>query len=149
MLLVRELLLGPRRYSELLASLPGLTTNLLAARLRALEAQELVARVPVYGAGRGHAYELSERGRALEPALQALAAWGGELVADGPRESTRGITISPAAPTDCAWAASAVAEAELIAPVPTTTGIPAAVSRATPSIRSASLTSGQSPIDPQ
>ena len=69
--------------------------------------------------------------------------------ADGPRESTRGITISPAAPTDCAWAASAVAEAELIAPVPTTTGIPAAVSRATPSIRSASLTSGQSPIDPQ
>jgi len=88
MLLVRELLLGPRRYSDLLESLPGLTTNLLATRLKRLEAEALVVREPLVAPARGHAYALTEDGRALEPALQALAAWGMRRV-DEPREGDR------------------------------------------------------------
>jgi len=44
LLIVRNLMLGPRRYSDLMAELPGITTNLLAARLRAMAAGGLVAR---------------------------------------------------------------------------------------------------------
>ena len=47
LLIARNLLLGPRRYSDLLAELPGITTNLLAKRLRELEALELVERQPL------------------------------------------------------------------------------------------------------
>ena len=79
LLLVRELLLGPRRYGDLLESLPGLTTNLLARRLRQLEVDGLVKRVSVSGA-RGQAYELSERGAALEPVIMELGRWGGALL---------------------------------------------------------------------
>ena len=65
-----------------------------------------------------------------------------------PRESTRGITIKPLAPTCCACSASATAVRVLTAPVPTITGMPAPTSRSTPSMRSASVSSGQSPIEP-
>lgn len=69
LLLVRELMLGPRRYGELLEALPGIGTNLLADRLEAMQAQGLCVR-------RGRAYELAPRGRALEDAVLALARWG-------------------------------------------------------------------------
>jgi DNA-binding HxlR family transcriptional regulator len=77
LLLVRDLLLGPRRYGDLLAGLPGMTTNLLAKRLRQLEEQGLVekARLPA-PASSTVVYRLTQAGRELEPVLHALGAWG-------------------------------------------------------------------------
>jgi DNA-binding HxlR family transcriptional regulator len=75
LLVVRNLLLGPLRYSELLRGLPGITTNLLAKRLREMEELELIERVRS-GMAEGHAYRLTSTGAALEPAVHALARWG-------------------------------------------------------------------------
>ena len=92
LLLVRELLLGPRRYGDLLESLPGLTTNLLARRLKQLEADGLVDRVHLEAGAK--AYRLSERGAALEPVIMELGRWGGALLGvPGPEDRT-----------DMAWA---------------------------------------------
>ncbi|MGH2718666.1 MAG: winged helix-turn-helix transcriptional regulator [Actinomycetota bacterium] len=76
LLVVRELLLGPRRYKDLLEGLPGIGTNLLATRLKALQAEALVDRRVLPAPAGSTVYELTERGRSLEPALVALAQWG-------------------------------------------------------------------------
>src|SRR5215471_6124587 len=80
--IVRNLLLGPRRYSDLLAELPGLTTNLLAKRLRELEQGGLIERVQ--RAGDVARYQLTTTGAALEPVVMELARWGGRYM-DRPR----------------------------------------------------------------
>src|SRR5689334_1721165 len=73
LLIVRNLLLGPQRYSDLLRGLPGITTNLLAKRLKEMEAHGLIE----HDAGDSSAtYRLTEAGRALEPAIHALGRWG-------------------------------------------------------------------------
>src|SRR4051812_19044407 len=74
LLIVRDLLLGPRRYSELLRGLPGITTNLLAKRLQEMQAHGLVE--PAAGDGAASAYRLTPLGAGLEPAIHALGAWG-------------------------------------------------------------------------
>ena len=74
LLVVRNLLLGPQRYSELLRGLPGITTNLLAKRLREMEAHGLIERDSTDAAAA--AYRLTPTGRALEPAIHALGRWG-------------------------------------------------------------------------
>jgi DNA-binding HxlR family transcriptional regulator len=79
LLVIRNLLLGPRRYGELLAGLPGITTNLLAKRLKEMEELGLVERVPAEGSAR-EAYALSELGAALEPSVMELARWGGRFM---------------------------------------------------------------------
>src|SRR6187399_564519 len=84
LLIVRNLLLGPRRYSDLLAELPGLTTNLLAERLKGMEASGLVVRRALGGAGRSAVYELTPLGAALEPAIMELGRWGGRFM-DAPK----------------------------------------------------------------
>jgi DNA-binding HxlR family transcriptional regulator len=81
LLIVREFLLGPRRYSELLEALPGLTTNLLAARLRSMEADGLIEPAP-------EGYRLTERGAALEPVVMELARFGGAALTT-PRRTDR------------------------------------------------------------
>jgi DNA-binding HxlR family transcriptional regulator/putative sterol carrier protein len=81
LLVVRELLLGSRRYSELLLALPGIGTNLLAARLKELHEAGLVQRS-------GDAYELTGRGRELEPVALALARWGMDAM-EGPSADDR------------------------------------------------------------
>src|SRR5258706_5251392 len=69
LLVARNLLLGPRRYGDLLEELPGITTNLLAKRLRDLEAAGLVEK----RAGAGVVtYALTERGLALDPVINEL-----------------------------------------------------------------------------
>src|SRR5947208_2014430 len=78
LLVVRNLLLGPQRYSELLRGLPGITTNLLAKRLREMEAAGLLERLEARGGNGGHAYRLTRRGAALEPSIHALGRWGWE-----------------------------------------------------------------------
>lgn len=75
LLIVRNLLLGPLRYSDLLRGLPGMTTNLLAQRLKELESAGVIERVREV-AGGGHSYRLTELGSGLEPAIHALGAWG-------------------------------------------------------------------------
>jgi len=82
LLIVRNLLLGPRRYSDLLAELPGITTNLLAARLRAMETAGLVAR----RAGHPARYELTALGAELEPIIVELGRWGAHFM-DQPRRT--------------------------------------------------------------
>ena len=82
LLIVRNLMLGPRRYSDLMTELPGITTNLLAARLRAMETGGLVAR----RAGPPARYELTALGAALEPVVVELGRWGAHFM-DQPRRT--------------------------------------------------------------
>lgn len=83
-LVLRELALGPRRYKDLGASLPGIGTNLLAARLRSLEAAGVVRRITLPEPANVPAHELTERGEQLRPILEDLAVWGYELLPDAP-----------------------------------------------------------------
>jgi len=73
LLIVRELLLTPQRFSELRHALPHISSNLLADRLRELEHRGVVRKTAVDGA---RPYELTDRGRKLEPVLRALGDWG-------------------------------------------------------------------------
>jgi DNA-binding HxlR family transcriptional regulator len=75
LLIVRDLFLGPRRYSELLRGLGGIPTDILAARLRTLQEQGVVRQV---GKGRAGRYELTESGKALGPVLGELGRWGAD-----------------------------------------------------------------------
>src|SRR5690242_17106097 len=90
LLIVRELLAGPRRYTDLHADLPGVSTDVLAARLKELEGDGLVERRRLARPANASVYELTPRGRALQPVLTALAAWGAaELGAPGPTDAVR------------------------------------------------------------
>jgi DNA-binding HxlR family transcriptional regulator len=82
LLIVRDLLVGPRRYGELAAGLPRIPTNILAARLKELQEAGIIRRVPRL---RIVVYELTAYGRELEPIVLALGAWGFKAMGD-PRE---------------------------------------------------------------
>jgi DNA-binding HxlR family transcriptional regulator len=75
LLVVRDLLRGPQRFTELLASLAGITPKWLTQRLRDLEAEGIVERDGAPGR-REVWYRLTEKGRDLGPVVSALAAWG-------------------------------------------------------------------------
>ena len=75
-LIVRELLAGPRRYTDLHADLPGVSTDVLAGRLKEMEAEGMVTRRRLPPPAAAAVYELTARGRALLPVLTALAEWG-------------------------------------------------------------------------
>jgi DNA-binding HxlR family transcriptional regulator len=83
LLVVRELLAGPKRYTDLQDGLPGISTDVLAARLRQLEAGGLVERSVLPAPAASKVYALTERGAALEPVLVALARWGAARFPDG------------------------------------------------------------------
>ena len=76
LLLVRDLLTGPKRWSDLRASLPRLGSNLLADRLRALEATGIVTRRELPPPAARTVYELTERGRELDAVVLSLARFG-------------------------------------------------------------------------
>ncbi|MGW0842768.1 winged helix-turn-helix transcriptional regulator [Streptomyces sp. NPDC002787] len=76
LLIVRELLAGPRRYTDLHADLPGVSTDVLASRLKDMERDGLSTRRRLPPPGAAYVYELTLRGRELLPVLQALGAWG-------------------------------------------------------------------------
>lgn len=88
LLILRNLLLGPRRYSDLLQELPGITTNLLAKRLKDLEAEGLIDKVHVGRPAPATLYGLAPAGESLEPALMELAIWGGRYL-DQPHPDDR------------------------------------------------------------
>src|SRR3954452_12770185 len=75
-LVVRELLLGPKRFTDLRAGLPHLGPDMLSQRLRDLEAAGLVRRGMLSAAAGTRVYELTPRGQELEPVVLALGAWG-------------------------------------------------------------------------
>lgn len=83
MLVVRELLIAPSRYSDLQRSLPGIATNLLAQRLKSLEAEGVISSAIQPAPVSARVYRLTEWGRGLEPALVGLARWGAPLLAPG------------------------------------------------------------------
>ncbi|MFJ3492837.1 winged helix-turn-helix transcriptional regulator [Streptomyces sp. NPDC086091] len=90
LLIVRELLAGPRRYTDLHADLPGVSTDVLAGRLRDMERDGLAGRRRMPPPSAAYVYELTERGRALLPVVQALGAWGeSELGERGPTDAVR------------------------------------------------------------
>jgi DNA-binding HxlR family transcriptional regulator len=74
LLVVGSLLNGPKRYGDLQREL-GAPTNMLAARLKELQAAGILHRLPL--AHNQRAYALTERGSALRPAITALSQWGG------------------------------------------------------------------------
>ena len=76
LLLVRELTLGPRRYRDLATGLPGIPSNVLAARLKGLQAADVITRRTLPAPTDVTIYELTEAGRALQPALTELLHWG-------------------------------------------------------------------------
>ena len=76
LLVIRELLLGSRRYTDLLDGLPGVGTNILAARLADLQAAELVSKRALPPPTAVTVYELTEAGRALASSIRALSEWG-------------------------------------------------------------------------
>ena len=76
LLIVRELLHGPKRYTDLTNGLPGIGTNILAARLRELEQCGVVQKRRLPPPAASTVYELTPYGRGLEEALYALARWG-------------------------------------------------------------------------
>ncbi|MGH4032963.1 winged helix-turn-helix transcriptional regulator [Actinomycetota bacterium Odt1-20B] len=82
LLVVRELLVGPRRYTDLHADLPGVSTDVLASRLKDMEREGLVTRRKLPPPAAASVYELTGRGRELLPVLQALGTWGAPALAE-------------------------------------------------------------------
>ena len=76
LLVVRELASGPKRYTDIAAGLPGIGTNILAGRLRDLEAEGIIAKHRLPPPAASQVYELTERGYGLMPVLRSLAHWG-------------------------------------------------------------------------
>jgi DNA-binding HxlR family transcriptional regulator len=76
LLVIRELMHGPKRYTDLVDGLPGIGTNILAARLRDLEQADVVARRTLPPPAASKVYELTDYGRELRPAMRELALWG-------------------------------------------------------------------------
>jgi DNA-binding HxlR family transcriptional regulator len=76
LLIVRELLLGPRRFTDLAAGLPGIGTSVLAARLKELADSGLIAKRTLPAPAASAVYELTDEARGLGRVLAALADWG-------------------------------------------------------------------------
>jgi len=81
LLIIRDLLVGPRRYGDLAGGLARIPSNILSARLKELQAAGIIRRVPH---SRVIVYDLTEYGRELEPVVLALGAWGFKAL-DEPR----------------------------------------------------------------
>lgn len=87
LLIVREVLIrGAARYTDIREGLPGIATNLLADRLRDLEREGVLNRRDAPPPVAATVFELTERGRELEPVLNALGSWGVPYMTEGPCE---------------------------------------------------------------
>jgi DNA-binding HxlR family transcriptional regulator len=107
LLVVRELIHGPKRYTDLAEHLPGIGTNILAARLRDLEASGIVAKRTLPPPAASRVYELTDYGRELRSVVRELALWGarslGPPTADdelfpGWLENALDVILAPSAP---------------------------------------------------
>jgi DNA-binding HxlR family transcriptional regulator/putative sterol carrier protein len=82
LLIVRELAPGPRRFTDLVDGLPGVSRKLLTDRLRALERDGIIARRELPAPAARQVYELTDDGRDLASAMAALIAWGAKRIGD-------------------------------------------------------------------
>lgn len=82
LLIVRDLLVGPKRFTDLQRGLPGIPTNVLTARLKALEAAQVVRRRVLPRPAGSVVYELTEYGEQLEEAVVAFGRWGAKLLGE-------------------------------------------------------------------
>lgn len=87
LLVVRDLLGGPRRYTDLAESLPGIGTNILAARLKELEANGLVEKRKLPPPAASTVYELTAYGQGLRPVLHELTRWGARSLGPPPLDA--------------------------------------------------------------
>ena len=92
LLIVRELVIGPRRYTDLMDGLPGIGTNVLAARLRDLDTAGIVTKRALPPPTPVTVYDLTEAGRELGRTLASLRAWGAQHAPP----TRRGDAIRPA-----------------------------------------------------
>ena len=76
LLVVRDLLLGPKRFTDLRAGLPHVSPDVLSQRLRELEQAGIVRRAKLPPPASARVYELTDRGEALEPIVIELGRWG-------------------------------------------------------------------------
>jgi DNA-binding HxlR family transcriptional regulator/putative sterol carrier protein len=90
LLVVRDLLLGPRRFTDLQRGLGKVPTNVLSSRLKELEESGVIRRRVLPRPARGVAYELTDYGRALEPVLEDLMLWGARAM--GPPRADDGFS---------------------------------------------------------
>ncbi|MET8764108.1 helix-turn-helix domain-containing protein [Lentzea sp. NPDC004782] len=97
LLIVRDLLVRPRRYTDLQENLSGIPTNVLSTRLKELEQAGVVERQVAPAPQRGVVYALTADGQGLEPAILALGRWGAVHLGDpqpGDRISVEGVTLN-------------------------------------------------------
>ena len=87
LLVVRELLHGPKRYTDLIEHLPGIGTNILAARLKELEAGGIVEKRKLPPPAASTVYDLTPTGRELRPVLYELARFGARLMGPPPLDA--------------------------------------------------------------
>ena len=90
LLVVRELLLGPKRFTDLRAGLPGASPNVLSQRLRELEGAGVVRRRKLPPPAASRVYELTEWGEELEPVIIRLGRWGARSPSK-PRDAALGV----------------------------------------------------------
>lgn len=88
LLIIRELMPGPRRFTDLLDGLPGISTNLLSGRLKRLEERGFIRQRVLPPPAGSTVYELTALGEALEPALLELGRWGSQFVVQAPDDDT-------------------------------------------------------------
>lgn len=82
LLIIRDLLCGPKRYKDLLAYLPGIGRNLLAARLKMLKEVGVIRQILLPPPADVRVYELTDLGRELKPTILSLSRWGTNLPAE-------------------------------------------------------------------
>jgi DNA-binding HxlR family transcriptional regulator/putative sterol carrier protein len=80
LLIVRELLLGPKRFSDLRGRLDGISTSVLTERLARLEDATIVRRTYLEPPAASTVYHLTDAGQALQPAILELIRWGGRFL---------------------------------------------------------------------
>jgi DNA-binding HxlR family transcriptional regulator len=83
LLVIRDMMfLGKQRFEEFLESPEGISTNILASRLKSLEEMGLVEKQPYSNHPRRMNYQLTERGKSLRPILKAIGVWGLKHIPD-------------------------------------------------------------------
>ena len=82
MLIIRDLVLGASRFKDFLASPEGIPTNILANRLRTMEAQGLLSKNAYQSHPIRYAYQLTDKGKVLLPVMRSIKKWGIDWIPD-------------------------------------------------------------------
>ncbi len=104
LLILRDMFLGKRRYSDFLSSAEKITTNILADRLVKMERAGLISKKPYQQRPVRNEYRLTPMGRALLPVLQQMSLWAARFVdgAAGPEDALMTRAIAPSRPVSLA-----------------------------------------------